>query len=329
MNATLGSYVFELRNALLGKMKENERLRKCVVELLATIAEYQPSLLEIFVDLEDDKDKPGEKKIGPNSCLSVIMDMLPKDSSSELNLTMLESSFRFLHALWAGRRDSHKYFKVLRILRAKPEFWNAVFLPFYLDMEVDEHKAILTLAHSFAIVSHEYYFATKLHENFEKKLLQLIEHGTTVIDWSKIISTAVERLCEMGEEKDDEVTNIKESLISLIEGWRCLWSILSPGKELKPIQKVSCATNGATSCLTLLQRLSDEPSTEIRRLLLLLSSATLANLSKCTFSTPQRADLLKVLHKALEVIHADAGLASDGVILTDILSMLSIVLSGK
>ena len=327
LNATLGSYVFELRNALLGKMEENERLGKCVVELLATIAEYQPSLLEIFVDLEDDKSKPGEKKIGPNSCLTVILDMLPKQASDELNLTMLESSFRFLHALWAGRRDSHKYFKVLRILRARPEFWNAVFLPFYLDMEVDEHKAILTLAHSFAIVSHEYYFATKLHENFEKKLLQLIEHESTFVEWSKMISIAVERLCEMADETDDELKNVKESLVSLVEGWRCLWSILTPGKELKPIQKVDCVSNGASSCLTLLQRLSDEPSNEVRRMLLLMSSATLSNLSKCTFNTAQRAELLTILHKSLEIIHSDPGLAGDGTILVDILSMLSIVLS--
>ena len=59
LNATLGSYVFQLRNNLITKMVENERLQNCVIELLATIAEYQPSLLEIFVDLVDDKDNPG------------------------------------------------------------------------------------------------------------------------------------------------------------------------------------------------------------------------------------------------------------------------------
>jgi len=115
-------------------MTENEKLQNHVIKLLATIAVYQPSLLEIFIDLEDDKDSLGEKKIGPNSCLPVILDLL-KTSKDGINLTKLESGFRFLHALWAGRKDSHKYFKVLRILRARENFWSSVFIPFYLDVK--------------------------------------------------------------------------------------------------------------------------------------------------------------------------------------------------
>ena len=134
LNATLGSYVFQLRNNILSKMTENEKLQNHVIKLLATIAVYQPSLLEIFIDLEDDKDSLGEKKIGPNSCLPVILDLL-KTSKDGINLTKLESGFRFLHALWAGRKDSHKYFKVLRILRARENFWSSVFIPFYLDVK--------------------------------------------------------------------------------------------------------------------------------------------------------------------------------------------------
>ena len=37
-------------------MSENEKLQNHVIQLLATIAVYQPSLLEIFIDLEDDKE---------------------------------------------------------------------------------------------------------------------------------------------------------------------------------------------------------------------------------------------------------------------------------
>jgi len=161
-------------------MTENEKLQNHVIKLLATIAVYQPSLLEIFIDLEDDKDSLGEKKIGPNSCLPVILDLL-KTSKDGINLTKLESGFRFLHALWAGRKDSHKYFKVLRILRARENFWSSVFIPFYLDVKGlfqnftsfcvfrwffsnvfsgDDVKGLLTMAHSFAVISHEYYFGT-------------------------------------------------------------------------------------------------------------------------------------------------------------------------
>ena len=44
---------------------KNKNLQIVIIELLATIAEYQPSLLEIFIDLTD--DVKGEKQIGANS----------------------------------------------------------------------------------------------------------------------------------------------------------------------------------------------------------------------------------------------------------------------
>lgn len=141
MHALLGSWVYPLRNALLRKMKdeanEKNNLQTVIIELLATIAEYQPSLLEIFIDLAEDKEKKGEKQMGQHSCLPAVLGML-EEKEENLNLSRLESSFRFFHALWAGKRDSHKYFKVLRILRAKESFWENIFLPFYMDAEDED-----------------------------------------------------------------------------------------------------------------------------------------------------------------------------------------------
>jgi hypothetical protein len=53
----------------------------------------------------------------------------------------MESSFRFLHALWAGKKDSHKYFKVLRILRKREDFWESIFKPLYTN--INESDALL------------------------------------------------------------------------------------------------------------------------------------------------------------------------------------------
>ena len=47
-----------------------------IVELLATIAEHQPSLLEIFLDLEDKDKESGEKKIGKQSCIPFVLDLI-------------------------------------------------------------------------------------------------------------------------------------------------------------------------------------------------------------------------------------------------------------
>ena len=62
-------------------------------------------------------------------------------SDENISCSEMESSFRFLHALWAGKKDSHKYFKVLRILRKREDFWESIFKPLYTN--INESDALL------------------------------------------------------------------------------------------------------------------------------------------------------------------------------------------
>jgi hypothetical protein len=68
-------------SSILRKMEDEENFKYLqipIVELLATIAEHQPSLLEIFLDLEDkdNEDNSGEKKIGKQSCIPFVLDLI-------------------------------------------------------------------------------------------------------------------------------------------------------------------------------------------------------------------------------------------------------------
>ena len=62
-------------------------------------------------------------------------------SDENIAFSEMESEFRFLHALWAGKKDSHKYFKVLRILRKRDDFWESIFKPLYTS--IGESDALL------------------------------------------------------------------------------------------------------------------------------------------------------------------------------------------
>ena len=66
-------------SSILRKMEDEENFKYLqipIVELLATIAEHQPSLLEIFLDLEDKDKESGEKKIGKQSCIPFVLDLI-------------------------------------------------------------------------------------------------------------------------------------------------------------------------------------------------------------------------------------------------------------
>ena len=285
LHATLGSHVYPLRNSLLKKMKDEtnyKNLQIVIIELLATIAEYQPSLLEIFIDLTEDKEHQGEKQIGENSCLPSVLALLD-EKAENINLSKMESAFRFFHALWAGKRDSHKYFKVLRILRAKDNFWESIFMPFY--MEADEETilsssiTVMVIAHALAIISHEYYYSTKLHQSYEKSLKLLIDEKK-LTKWSNLTSQAVIRLVELNP--SNAFVDDREALISLIESWRCLWCVFSSDKtHLTTESKIDFMTNGIKSGQAVLQTLvrkidQEDECADLLNVALLLSSASVS-----------------------------------------------------
>ena len=289
LHATLGSHVYPLRNSLLKKMKDDRNykdLQIVIIELLATIAEYQPSLLEIFIDLTEDKEHKGEKQIGENSCLPSVLAMLD-EKEDQLNLSKMESAFRFFHALWAGKRDSHKYFKVLRILRAKEHFWESIFLPFYMDADeesiLSSSVTVMVLAHAMAIISHEYYYSQKPHKSYDKSLKLLIDENK-LLSWCKLTHQATLRLIELNP--SNAFVDDKEALVSLIESWRCLWCVLSTDKQLvKPAQKVEFVLQGVQSgaaVLNCLLRKIDlgEECSDVLNVALLFSSASLSTASK-------------------------------------------------
>ena len=246
----------------------------------------------------------GEKTIGPNSCIPVILNLLKPETvrEKEVNVTKLESGFRFLHALWSGRKDSHKYFKVLRILRSRTQFWSSVFYPLYLKFEPHESEGILTVAHALSIIAHEYYFATKMNEEYEKKLNQLILHENTVIGWSDMVKCSIAKLCDIDDddiETESEIRKITAGLITLVESWHCFWSVLVQGQELQNKQKLAFVINGIVSCVTLVERLTMENSSQIRKLLQLASSTTFSNLSRQAknFSVEDKGSMLANLYK--------------------------------
>ena len=86
----------------------------------------------------------------------------------------------------------------------------------------------LVLAHAMAIISHEFYYSTKLHKSYEKSLKLLIEEKR-LERWSSLTSEAVIRLVEINP--SNAYVDDREALISLVESWRCLWCVFSTNKE--------------------------------------------------------------------------------------------------
>ena len=87
-----------------------------IVELLATIAEHQPSLLEIFLDLEDKDKESGEKKIGKQSCLPFVLDLietrfiLSRENPESTNCTLyspMGTNWSILQTENSGLTDLH------------------------------------------------------------------------------------------------------------------------------------------------------------------------------------------------------------------------------
>ena len=85
--------------------------------------------------------------------------------------------------------------------------------------------------------------ATKMNEDFEKKLNQLASHDDQLIKWSKQVTEAIENLCHMDIESS-ELSEVKEALVSFVKSWRTFWSVFAPGKELTQNQKVQFTLEG-------------------------------------------------------------------------------------
>ena len=85
--------------------------------------------------------------------------------------------------------------------------------------------------------------ATKMNEDFEKKLNQLASHDDQLIKWSKQVTEAIENLCHMDIESS-EFSEVKEALVSFVKSWRTFWSVFAPGKELTQNQKVQFTLEG-------------------------------------------------------------------------------------
>ena len=73
-------------------------------------------------------------------------------------------------------------------------------MPFY--MEIDEETmmssgvTLMVIAHALAIISHEYYYSTSVHKNFEKSI-DLLVSEKKMINWCHIANNAVIKLIEI------------------------------------------------------------------------------------------------------------------------------------
>ncbi|CBY31115.1 unnamed protein product [Oikopleura dioica] len=313
LHATLGSHVYSLKSSILRKMEDEENFKYLqipIVELLATIAEHQPSLLEIFLDLEDKDKESGEKKIGKQSCIPFVLDLI-ETSDENISCSEMESSFRFLHALWAGKKDSHKYFKVLRILRKREDFWESIFKPLYTNINesdalLRDHVTITVISHVMSIITYEFYYSTKIDDSFSKEL-KMLEDSKKMEEWVEIIQIAPIQLAELQNSKafNDE----RDALLCLSESWRCFWLIFNNEEYFSNATKrqffYSQIASGAELLPSLVSRIeSGEDASSLQHVAALISSSCICTAKKCLvgFVNAKNIDMLLHSQKSLEAL---------------------------
>ncbi|KAK6196211.1 hypothetical protein SNE40_001479 [Patella caerulea] len=182
--ACLGSEAEPVRDMFLSRLQalsEDLRLKVVILEFLSVCIEYQPGLIEIFLNVQSSNSNDGKKQdltLGKTSCLQTVLNLMEnkKQSTYQCPSDLLCACTDFMQSLWSGLRE-----RAMEVLRAKETFWLSIFFPLERNLlksaetgqfDADEMK---TVAHCLKVLAQEFFVMSsdKLDSRLKKSCQQL------------------------------------------------------------------------------------------------------------------------------------------------------------
>lgn len=217
MLACLGSAADAIKEHFLFRLEsltEDIRVKVALLDFLSACVQYQPGLMELFVNVESDQSLPGDES---NSVLQVVLDTLKEKKEGkfycpdELHI----AAVRFLSTFWIKSN-----FLTITCLKKSNDLWPLVCFPVFSDgddigTEVNERLFSFILK----LISREIFLKSIDREPLDSELIErlkrhLIPRITQISD--HLLRTAETAKIEKGNDA-----------CLLLSGWRDLLTTLS------------------------------------------------------------------------------------------------------
>ncbi|OWF39494.1 Nucleoporin NUP188-like protein [Mizuhopecten yessoensis] len=239
--ACLGGDAETIRDMYLSRLyavTEDLRLKVVILELLSVCVEAQPGLIEIFLNVQPAETASGtdasatraskkDLSLGKTSCLQTVLDLMDAKKQGEYMCPpdLLCACMDFIHALWAGLRDT-----AMSVLRARTNFWLSVCAPLTRDLpspgEEDEMQIavpyqVRTIAFVLRILSEEIYTVTsaKLDSKL-KKVLADVSDANRWKYWSGYVRDCVVSQAERTEPELPGDNLADHPTLQLLMAWK-------------------------------------------------------------------------------------------------------------
>ncbi|XP_033764157.1 nucleoporin NUP188 homolog isoform X2 [Pecten maximus] len=248
--ACLGGDAETIRDMYLSRLQavtEDLRLKVVILELLSVCVEAQPGLIEIFLNVQpaeamtasgtDASATSANKKdlsLGKTSCLQTVLDLMDVKKQGEYMCPpdLLCACMDFIHALWAGLRDT-----AMSVLRTRANFWLSVCAPLTRDLpspgEDDESQIavpyqVRTIAFVLRILSEEIYTVTRygIHRHSTKldgklkKVLADVSDANRWKYWSGYVRDCVVTQAEKSESQSPADNLADHPTLQLLMAWK-------------------------------------------------------------------------------------------------------------
>ncbi|ESO92947.1 hypothetical protein LOTGIDRAFT_175627, partial [Lottia gigantea] len=208
----------------LSALSEDLRLKVVILEFLSVCIEYQPGLIEIFLNVQtpDSTDSKKDVTLGKSSCLQTVLNLMDnkKQGSYQCPPDLLCACTDFIQSLWNGLRE-----RAMEVLRSKESFWLSIFCPLEQRFEISEETGqydiykMKTVAYCLKILAQEVYVmsSSKLDKKFKSCCQNLAKENKLL----KISQFVRESLIIEGKKKTVVLDELNENpALILLLSWK-------------------------------------------------------------------------------------------------------------
>lgn len=213
--ACLGSEAESVRDHFLYRLEEvteDIRLKIALLDFLSCCIKYQPGLIEMFLNEDNNNDKTNGTKDdktkednNQHNCLNTVLEILEEKMNekyfcpSELH----SAAIKFIFTFWL-----QPHLLAIDSLKKHKNLWTLICFPIYQENEVDDKL----FGNVFKILAREIFYIKTLEKQFDNQLIEIfkkISDGDHLVKLSDHIS----KCCS-------ETISDTNSILYLLRGWR-------------------------------------------------------------------------------------------------------------